>query len=75
MDEVSGPSQCHCLFRRAINMNDCCNLVGLLRIYDQMTFLAVEPRNTLTLLYQETTTQVNLEAVDALCRYFGVGVG
>lgn len=32
-------------------------------------------RNTVSLLYQETATRVDLEAVDALCRYFGVGVG
>ncbi|MBE7939664.1 helix-turn-helix transcriptional regulator [Ramlibacter aquaticus] len=32
-------------------------------------------RNTITLLYQETANRVDLEAVDALCRYFGVGVG
>jgi putative transcriptional regulator len=32
-------------------------------------------RNTVTLLYQETATRVELEAVDALCRYFGVSVG
>ena len=32
-------------------------------------------RNTVTLLYQETATRVDLEAVDALCRYFNVTVG
>lgn len=32
-------------------------------------------RNTITLLYQETATRVDLEAIDALCRYFEVGVG
>lgn len=32
-------------------------------------------RNTVTLLYQETATRVDLEAVEALCRYFGVTVG
>lgn len=32
-------------------------------------------RNTVTLLYQETATRVDLEAIDALCRYFGVKVG
>ena len=32
-------------------------------------------RNTVTLLYQETATRIDLEAVDALCRYFGVPVG
>ena len=32
-------------------------------------------RNTITLLYQETATRVDLEAIDALCRYFKVPVG
>lgn len=32
-------------------------------------------RNTITLLYQERATRVDLEAVDVLCRYFRVGVG
>lgn len=32
-------------------------------------------RNTITLLYQETATRVDLDAIDALCRYFGIGVG
>lgn len=32
-------------------------------------------RNTITLLYQETATRVDLEAIDALCRYFGISVG
>lgn len=32
-------------------------------------------RNTITLLYQETATRVDLDAVDVLCRYFGVPVG
>jgi len=32
-------------------------------------------RNTITLLYQETATRVDLEAVNALCRYFNVTVG
>jgi len=32
-------------------------------------------RNTITLLYQETATRVDLEAIDALCRYFDVRVG
>lgn len=32
-------------------------------------------RNTITLLYQETATRVDLEAIDALCRFFEVGVG
>jgi putative transcriptional regulator len=31
-------------------------------------------RNTVTLLYQETATRVDLEAIDALCRFFQVGV-
>lgn len=31
-------------------------------------------RNTITLLYQETATRVDLQAIDALCRYFQVGV-
>ncbi len=32
-------------------------------------------RNTITLLYQETATRVDLEAIDELCRYFKVPVG
>ena len=32
-------------------------------------------RNTITLLYQETATRVDLEAISALCKYLGVGVG
>jgi putative transcriptional regulator len=32
-------------------------------------------RNTITLLYQETATRVDIEAIDALCRYFNVPVG
>lgn len=32
-------------------------------------------RNTITLLYQETATRVDLEAIDALCHYFNVPVG
>lgn len=32
-------------------------------------------RNTVTLLYQETATRVDLDAIEALCRYFGVSVG
>jgi len=32
-------------------------------------------RHTITLLYQETATRVDLEAIDALCSYFKVGVG
>ena len=31
-------------------------------------------RNTVTLLYQETATRVDLDAIDQLCRYFGVQV-
>lgn len=31
-------------------------------------------RNTITLLYQETATRVDLDAIDALCRYFNVPV-
>lgn len=32
-------------------------------------------RNTITLLYQETSARVDLEAMEKLCKYFGVGVG
>lgn len=32
-------------------------------------------RNTVTLLYQETATRVDLEAIERLCTYFGVKVG
>lgn len=32
-------------------------------------------RNTITLLYQETSARVDIEAMDKLCKYFGVGVG
>ncbi|MFA7556760.1 MAG: helix-turn-helix transcriptional regulator [Hydrogenophaga sp.] len=32
-------------------------------------------RNTVTLLYQETATRVDLDAINALCKYFDVGVG
>lgn len=32
-------------------------------------------RNTVTLLYQETATRVDLDAIEALCKYFQVGVG
>jgi len=32
-------------------------------------------RNTVTLLYQETATRVDLEAIEKLCRYFNVPVG
>lgn len=31
-------------------------------------------RNTITLLYQETANRVDIDALDALCRYFAVGV-
>lgn len=32
-------------------------------------------RNTISLLYQETATRVDLDAINALCKYFGVAVG
>ena len=32
-------------------------------------------RNTITLLYKETATRIDLEALEVLCRYFGCGVG
>lgn len=32
-------------------------------------------RNTITLLYQETATRLDLDAMEALCRYFSVPVG
>ena len=32
-------------------------------------------RNTVTLLYQETATRVDLEAIEVLCKYFNVKVG
>lgn len=32
-------------------------------------------RNTISLLYHETATRVDLPAVEALCRYFGIQVG
>jgi putative transcriptional regulator len=32
-------------------------------------------RNTVTLLYQETATRVDLDAIEALCRYFEIEVG
>lgn len=32
-------------------------------------------RNTVALLYRETATRVDLPAVEALCRYFGIQVG
>lgn len=31
-------------------------------------------RNTITLLYQETSARIDIEAMDKLCKYFGVGV-
>ncbi|TCS35610.1 putative transcriptional regulator [Paucimonas lemoignei] len=32
-------------------------------------------RNMITLLYNETASRVDLDAVDKLCAYFGVSVG
>jgi putative transcriptional regulator len=32
-------------------------------------------RNTITLLYQETASRVDVEAMDKLCAFFSVGVG
>lgn len=32
-------------------------------------------RNTVTLLYQETATRVDLDAINSLCKYFDVNVG
>ncbi|MDP3348257.1 MAG: helix-turn-helix transcriptional regulator [Hydrogenophaga sp.] len=32
-------------------------------------------RNTVTLLYQETATRVDLDAINVLCKYFDVDVG
>jgi len=32
-------------------------------------------RNTITLLYQETATRIDLDAIDTLCKYFDVPVG
>lgn len=32
-------------------------------------------RNTLSLLYKETALRVDLDAIEKLCRYFGVPVG
>jgi putative transcriptional regulator len=31
-------------------------------------------RNTITLLYQETSARIDVDALDKLCKYFGVGV-
>lgn len=32
-------------------------------------------RNTITLLYQETANRVDIDALNTLCKYFGVNVG
>lgn len=32
-------------------------------------------RNTITLLYDETATRVDLDAIDKLCAFFNVGIG
>jgi putative transcriptional regulator len=32
-------------------------------------------RNTVTLLYKETATRVDLEAIEILCRYFNCEIG
>lgn len=32
-------------------------------------------RNTITLLYHETALRIDLDALDVLCRFFGVEVG
>lgn len=32
-------------------------------------------RNTVTLLYQETATRVDLDAINVLCSYFSIPVG
>lgn len=32
-------------------------------------------RNTVTLLYNETATRIDLEAIEALCKLFECGVG
>ncbi len=32
-------------------------------------------RNTITLLYDETATRVDVDAIDRLCRFFGINVG
>lgn len=31
-------------------------------------------RNTITLLYQETSARIELDTLDKLCKYFNVGV-
>ena len=32
-------------------------------------------RNTVTLLYRETATRIDVEAMDKLCAFFDVGIG
>lgn len=32
-------------------------------------------RNTITLLYQETANRIDIDALDILCKHFGVKVG
>jgi len=32
-------------------------------------------RNTITLLYDETAVRVDLDAIERLCKFFGIGVG
>lgn len=32
-------------------------------------------RNTITLLYKETATRVDLDTIDRLCQFFGCSVG
>ena len=32
-------------------------------------------RNTITLLYQETANRFDIDALNTLCKYFGVSVG
>ncbi len=32
-------------------------------------------RNTITLLYQETSARVDIDAMDKLCQYFNIEVG
>jgi putative transcriptional regulator len=32
-------------------------------------------RNTVTLLYQETAVRIDMDAMEKLCKYFGVSVG
>jgi putative transcriptional regulator len=48
-----------------------------LRRISIMRVLRVEPglhRNTVTLLYNETATRVDLDAIDKLCQYFNCTV-